>query len=81
MTKRFPRDIAELYVPLLGFTQCALRMTWKGLHPTMKRLEGEYPDGVRVAAREMKEYEARLQRSATLPKYDITINPRTTEPG
>ena len=60
--------------------QCALRMTWKGLHPTVKRLEGEYPDGVRVAAREMKEYEARLQRSATLPKYDITIKPRTTEP-
>jgi transposase len=60
--------------------QCALRMTWKGLHPTVKRLEGEYPDGVRVAAREMKEYEARLQRSETLPKYDITIKPRTTEP-
>ena len=60
--------------------QCALRMTWKGLHPTVKHLEGEYPDGVRVAAREMKEYEARLQRSATLPKYDITIKPRTTEP-
>ncbi len=59
--------------------QCALRMTWKGLHPTVKRLEGEYPDGVRVAAREMKEYEARLQRSETLPKYDITIKPRTTE--
>ena len=56
--------------------QGALRMTWKGLQPTVKRLEGEYPDGVRVAAREMKEDEARLQRSATLPKYDITIKPR-----
>src|SRR5512135_713295 len=59
--------------------QCALRMTWKGLHPTVKRLHGTYPDGVRVAAKEMKQYEARLQRSATLPKYDITIKPRTTE--
>ena len=29
--------------------QCALRMTWKGRHPTVKRLHGEYPDGVRVA--------------------------------
>jgi hypothetical protein len=55
---------------------CALRMTWKGLHPTVKRLHGAYPDGVRVPAQEMKEYEARLQRSATLPKYDITIKPR-----
>jgi hypothetical protein len=32
-----------------------------------------------VAAKEMNEYEARLERSATLPKYDITIKPRITE--
>ncbi len=57
--------------------QCALRMTWKKQHPTVKRLHGAYPDGVRVAAKEMKQIEARLQRSATLPKYDITITPRS----
>ncbi len=45
----------------------------------MKRLHGVYRDGVRVAAKEMKEYEARLQRSATLPKYDILIKSRMTE--
>jgi hypothetical protein len=60
--------------------QCALRMKWKGRHPTVKRLHGAYPNGVRVAAKEMKPYEARLQRSATLPKYDITIKPRAIEP-
>jgi Rhodopirellula transposase DDE domain len=60
--------------------QCALRMTWKGLHPIVRRLHGTYRDGVRVPAKEMKPIEARLQRSATLPKYDITIKPRTTEP-
>ena len=59
--------------------QCALRMTWKGRHPTVQRLHGAYPDGVRVAAKERKEYEARLQRSATLPKYDIIIKPRAAE--
>ena len=59
--------------------QCALRMRWKGRHPTVKRLAGEYPDGVRVPAREMKAIEERLERSATLPKYDITIKPRATE--
>ena len=59
--------------------QWALRMTWKGVHPTVKRLRGAYPDGVRVLAQEMKQYEARLQRSVTLPKYDITIKPRRTE--
>jgi Rhodopirellula transposase DDE domain len=60
--------------------QYALRVRWKGQHATVKRLHGVYPDGVRVAAKEMKPYEARLQRSATLPKYDITIKPRATEP-
>jgi hypothetical protein len=60
--------------------QCALRMTWKGRHPTVRRLHGAYPAGVRVAAKEMKQYETRLQRSATLPKYDITIKPRVTKP-
>ena len=60
--------------------QCARRMTWKGRHPIVKCLQGEYPDGVRVAAKEMKSYEARLQRSAALPKYDIIITPRKTDP-
>ena len=59
--------------------QCALRMTWRGQHPTVKCLHGDYPDGVRVPAKEMKEVEARLQRSETLPKYDITIKPRIIE--
>jgi Rhodopirellula transposase DDE domain len=59
--------------------QCALRMTWKGLHPTVRRFHGTYPDGVRVSAKEMKLYEARLQRSATLPRYDIIIKARRTE--
>jgi hypothetical protein len=55
--------------------QGALRMTWKRMHPVVKRLHGHYPDGVRVGKKEMKLYEARLQRSAILPKYDITIKP------
>ena len=59
--------------------QCALRMRWKGRHPTVKRLDGTFPDGVRVPAKEMKLIEARLQRSATLPRYDITIKPEVTE--
>jgi len=51
----------------------------RGHHPTVKRLHGEYRDGVRVPAKEMKEVEARLERSKTLPKYDITIKPQITE--
>ena len=50
------------------------------MRPTVKCFEGEYPNGVRVATQEMKRCEARLQRSAALPKYDIVIKPITTEP-
>ena len=57
----------------------ARRMNGKGMHPTVKRFQGADPDGVRVGAKERKPYEARLQRSATLPKYDIVIKPRVTE--
>ena len=55
---------------------CALRMTWKGVHPVVERLLGRYAKGVSVSAEEMEAYEARLERSATLPAYDITIRPK-----
>ena len=54
----------------------ALRMTWRGQPPTVKRLHGNYPDGVRLSKAQMKPYEKRLQRSKTLPKYDVTIKPQ-----
>jgi Rhodopirellula transposase DDE domain len=61
--------------------QQALRMTWQGQHPAVRRLHGHYPAGVRLTKTEMKPYEARLERSATLPKYDITIKPRPSKCG
>jgi hypothetical protein len=57
----------------------ARRMTWRGEHPAVQCLEGDYPEGVRLTKKEMKPYEARLQRSETLPKYDITIKPKTPD--
>jgi Rhodopirellula transposase DDE domain len=58
--------------------QCALRMVWKGRHPTVKRLDGDYPDGVCIprSVKAKRELEGRLERSATLPKYDIIIRPQ-----
>jgi hypothetical protein len=53
----------------------ARRMTWRGQHPTVSRLSGAYPDGVCLSKTEMKPYEARIQRSPTLRKYDLTIKP------
>jgi transposase len=55
--------------------QQARRMSWLKMHPRIKRLEGNYAEGVRLTKKEMKPYEARLLRSETLPKYDITIKP------
>ena len=55
--------------------QEALRMTWRGRPPTVKRLAGDYENGIRLSKKAMKPYEARLVRSRTLRKYDITIKP------
>jgi hypothetical protein len=56
--------------------QCAMRMLWRQRHPTVRWLAGDYPDGVSVPRGAAKRaLEARLQRSKTLPKYDITIRP------
>ena len=54
---------------------CAKRMTWKGKHPAVVQLEGDYPLGVIVPKNEMKELNKRLERSETLGKYDILIRP------
>jgi hypothetical protein len=59
--------------------QCALRMACRGQHPIAKRLHGEYPDGVQVPAKEMKQVEARLERSVAIPHFDIKIKPRLTQ--
>jgi hypothetical protein len=56
--------------------QQALRMTWCGQAPVVKRLYGDYPKGRRLSRAQMKPYNKRLQRSPTLPKYDITIKPQ-----
>jgi transposase len=55
---------------------CALRMTWWGAHPVVERLTGVYTKKVRVSNAEMAQVNARLERSETLPKYDITIRPK-----
>ena len=55
---------------------CALRMTWNKRNPVVEQLLTTYPLNVKVSKEEMKVYEARLERSPTLPKYDITIRPK-----
>jgi hypothetical protein len=68
-----------LLTSLKVILQQALRMTWLGKPPVVTSLKGDYPDGVRLSKKEMKPYEARLERSKTLPKYDITIKPKSSK--
>ena len=69
-----------LLINLKVVFQCALRMVWKGRHPTVKRLDGDYPEGVCIprSVKAKRELEGRLERSAALAKYDITIRPQAT---
>lgn len=54
---------------------CALRMTWNGKHPSVQHIENPYDHEEPVTNAEMKQINARLQRSETLAKYHIIIKP------
>ena len=55
---------------------CARRMNWYGKHPQVHSIVDCYDDVEAVSNIEMKTINTRLNRSTTLPKYDITIKPR-----
>jgi transposase len=57
--------------------EMATRMRWKGEAPCVQRLrEDPSEPAAKISNKEWKEYEARLERSANLPKYDIVIKPK-----
>ncbi|MFV0443150.1 MAG: ISAzo13-like element transposase-related protein [Planctomycetaceae bacterium] len=56
----------------------ARRMTWKGRSPDVYSLDTSSAHGITVSNAEMQPLNLRLSRSATLPKYDITIKPKST---
>ena len=51
-------------------------MTWRGAHPIVKLIETTYDRGVRIAKDAFEAIEGRLQRHASLPKYDVLIRPQ-----
>ena len=55
----------------------AQSMTWKGLAPVVHLTDKLYQKGVRLVGKAKQALEARLQRSSTLPWYDILITPAT----
>ena len=55
----------------------AANFFWKGLSATVKLLDAAYEKGIKVVGKERVALEQRLQRSPTLPWWDITIHPKT----
>ena len=55
----------------------AANFFWKGLSATVKLLDEIYEKGIKVVGKERVALEQRLQRSPTLPWWDITIYPNT----
>lgn len=51
----------------------AAGMTYKGVHPVTKLIEGSYAKGVRLTKKEMKPYERCLDRLKDLSKWFISI--------
>lgn len=54
----------------------AKTMTWRGNHPVVDVVETVYEHGVKVTGEELEKYEQRFERSETLPKWDVTIEPQ-----
>lgn len=48
---------------------------WKGQQAVVSMMAGVYEKGVKLAADQVRELEARLQRSTALKWWDITIAP------
>lgn len=49
-------------------------MTYKGVHPTTKLVDGNYPKGVKLDKKSMRPYEKCLDRLAGLGKWFIKIS-------
>lgn len=66
---------------LLTSVEAALKwaatMTWKGLTPLVRRLEGVYERGVRLTLAALRPISQRLQRSTELPKWSVVVAPLT----
>ena len=64
-----------LLTDLTTAMQWASTMTWKGEQPQVLRLEKNYEKGVTLSQKAWRKLQARLERSPTLPKWDVLIRP------
>lgn len=54
----------------------AQSMTWRGVKPIVHLLDRVYEKGVRITKAAFRPIAARLERSATLPKWSVVIHPQ-----
>jgi len=64
---------------LLGSVDTALRwagaMKWRGQHPTIHDMPGEYAKGVKLTKKQLKPFSSSFYRLPELPKWHVTIKP------
>jgi hypothetical protein len=46
-------------------------MTWKGVRPVVHLIDKLYENGISLTKKELKPYLKKLNRSLTLPKWDV----------
>jgi transposase len=54
----------------------AATMTWNGEHPQVLQIDKVYEKGETVSDEEWARLQTRLERSPTLPKWDVLIKPQ-----
>lgn len=68
---------------LLNTVQAALKwaqtITWRGVAPHIHLLVCTYTTGVRLTQKRFRAIAERLLRSPSLPKWSLTIQPRTRQ--
>ena len=50
-------------------------MTWNGEHPEVLQIDRTYEKGITLTDKEWLQVQTRLERSITLPKWDVIIKP------
>ena len=59
----------------------AKTMTWNGVPPQVLQIDKTYEKGVTLPDQEWDQLQARLERSPTLPKWDVIIRPMPKSQG
>lgn len=72
LEKHWNGSLMDTCQTILNFAQT---MTFRGLHPLVKRIHQTYHTGVKLSQKQMAMLEQRFQRLADLPKWFVRIAP------